>query len=452
MKSLLQNIGFVTTGNWSIPQPSMFGTDVEYCTTHRPPTLVACSPTSLLLAPAGIGRCFGLSVRHSGVSQGPRRQMLSLKSAQKARLGRLYLCCDWLCVFSRLQCGRALSLSHLDRAELSWGEVREDNRPVLAGTDCSRRGMRGGVDIQNFIEETDWPPASSLTASSKQWHRRAVASLAGWTLRHSGSCSAAGCIREDRRNKNMHYVQRGASWDWFMSVCGGVLYDRALASTNSSQHSPTTCRDDIRQPAPCNVLAQPIRHKAGSQRLANPIWNEDSPVERGGKHNAPPPPGPTESLPDFRTWESCRTMPLVGGFSQGSPVVSPALSFRRCSMLTSLHPHWFSCQNLCTQDVLSEGLCQVPSFVLASSFPSAFLVSTLSPPPPVCPLPSLVGDATKSTAVRLRWGAPSGGRVCFVVDIAICVSIQIHENNADVDLHTSLPRGATLASNGEYID
>ncbi|KAJ8867547.1 hypothetical protein PR048_031349 [Dryococelus australis] len=39
--------------------------------------------------------------------------------------------------------------------------------------------------------------------------------------------------------------------------------------------------------------------------------------------------------PDFRMWESCRTMPLVGGFSRGSPV-SPAPSFRRCSILTSI--------------------------------------------------------------------------------------------------------------------
>ncbi|KAJ8877473.1 hypothetical protein PR048_021928 [Dryococelus australis] len=41
------------------------------------------------------------------------------------------------------------------------------------------------------------------------------------------------------------------------------------------------------------------------------------------------------SLPDFHTWESCRTMPLVGGFSQGSSV-SPAFAFRRCSILTSI--------------------------------------------------------------------------------------------------------------------
>ncbi|KAJ8871265.1 hypothetical protein PR048_027573 [Dryococelus australis] len=39
--------------------------------------------------------------------------------------------------------------------------------------------------------------------------------------------------------------------------------------------------------------------------------------------------------PDFRMWESCRTMPLVGGFSRGSPV-STTLSFRCCSILTSI--------------------------------------------------------------------------------------------------------------------
>ncbi|KAJ8881111.1 hypothetical protein PR048_017584 [Dryococelus australis] len=39
--------------------------------------------------------------------------------------------------------------------------------------------------------------------------------------------------------------------------------------------------------------------------------------------------------PDFRTWESCRTMPLVGGFSRGSPV-SLTLSIRRCSISISI--------------------------------------------------------------------------------------------------------------------
>ncbi|KAJ8888825.1 hypothetical protein PR048_008319 [Dryococelus australis] len=41
------------------------------------------------------------------------------------------------------------------------------------------------------------------------------------------------------------------------------------------------------------------------------------------------------SRADFCKWESCRTLPLVSGFSQGSPVF-PALSFWRCSILTSI--------------------------------------------------------------------------------------------------------------------
>ncbi|KAJ8865663.1 hypothetical protein PR048_033183 [Dryococelus australis] len=42
--------------------------------------------------------------------------------------------------------------------------------------------------------------------------------------------------------------------------------------------------------------------------------------------------------PDFRKWESCRMMPLIGGGGGGSrgSTVSPAFSFRRCSMLTSM--------------------------------------------------------------------------------------------------------------------
>ncbi|KAJ8871087.1 hypothetical protein PR048_027391 [Dryococelus australis] len=44
---------------------------------------------------------------------------------------------------------------------------------------------------------------------------------------------------------------------------------------------------------------------------------------------------PGRVTPDLRKWESCRTIPLVGGFSRGSPV-SPAPSFRRHSVLTSI--------------------------------------------------------------------------------------------------------------------
>ncbi|KAJ8875873.1 hypothetical protein PR048_023780 [Dryococelus australis] len=48
---------------------------------------------------------------------------------------------------------------------------------------------------------------------------------------------------------------------------------------------------------------------------------------------------PAGSLPDFRMWESCWTIPLAGGFSRGTPV-SPALAFQRRSILGS---HFMSC-------------------------------------------------------------------------------------------------------------
>ncbi|KAJ8871039.1 hypothetical protein PR048_027343 [Dryococelus australis] len=45
--------------------------------------------------------------------------------------------------------------------------------------------------------------------------------------------------------------------------------------------------------------------------------------------------------PDFRKWESYRTMTLVGGFSRGSPI-TPALSSRRRSIFASFHLHRLS--------------------------------------------------------------------------------------------------------------
>ncbi|KAJ8871412.1 hypothetical protein PR048_027729 [Dryococelus australis] len=50
---------------------------------------------------------------------------------------------------------------------------------------------------------------------------------------------------------------------------------------------------------------------------------------------------PAGSPPDFRTCESCRTMPPVDGFSRGSPVF-PAVAFCRRFKLISLHAHRLS--------------------------------------------------------------------------------------------------------------
>ncbi|KAJ8891829.1 hypothetical protein PR048_004383 [Dryococelus australis] len=80
--------------------------------------------------------------------------------------------------------------------------------------------------------------------------------------------------------------------------------------------------------------------------------------------------------PDFHKWESCWMMPLVGGFSRGSPV-SPAPSFRHHSIFTaitlicfedlnvelpkSLHPLTLKnhCMN-CTGAMVAERLALLP--------------------------------------------------------------------------------------------
>ncbi|KAJ8895361.1 hypothetical protein PR048_000693 [Dryococelus australis] len=60
-----------------------------------------------------------------------------------------------------------------------------------------------------------------------------------------------------------------------------------------------------------------------------------APVELLGYLFELPPPPPPPFIADFRKWESCRYIPLVGEFSRGSPVLS-ATQFRRRSIFTSI--------------------------------------------------------------------------------------------------------------------
>ncbi|KAJ8877978.1 hypothetical protein PR048_022441 [Dryococelus australis] len=74
---------------------------------------------------------------------------------------------------------------------------------------------------------------------------------------------------------------------------------------------------------------------------------------------------PVGSLPDFRMWESCRTMPLVGGFSRGSPV-SPALTFSHHSHLVSASSAFKSHQNLSQLKMFHRGYSQLDSVIRAT--------------------------------------------------------------------------------------
>ncbi|KAJ8871811.1 hypothetical protein PR048_028151 [Dryococelus australis] len=103
---------------------------------------------------------------------------------------------------------------------------------------------------------------------------------------------------------------------------------------------------------------------------------------------------PGRITPDFRMWETCRTMPLVGEFSRGSPVF-PALSFQRYSILIFItligsqdldvksHPHLFTLftrRHFLVRTVTTNALRVpgvFPNGVLPNDgFPTAFCLMT----------------------------------------------------------------------------
>ncbi|KAJ8874860.1 hypothetical protein PR048_022750 [Dryococelus australis] len=93
---------------------------------------------------------------------------------------------------------------------------------------------------------------------------------------------------------------------------------------------------------------------------------------------------------DFGKWESCRTTPLVGRCSRGSPV-SLALAFRRRSILTSLDPHLdldvkrFDCSPPTNADRVQSPDGQPPDIGAWESCRTMLLVGGFSRGSPVYP-------------------------------------------------------------------
>ncbi|KAJ8869052.1 hypothetical protein PR048_030607 [Dryococelus australis] len=100
----------------------------------------------------------------------------------------------------------------------------------------------------------------------------------------------------------------------------GIVPDDAAGRFVSSgiSHSPTLAFRC------CSILTSLHPHRAAvAERLAR------SPPTKANRAQCP------AGSSDSRKWESCRTIPLVGGSSRGSPV-SPTPSFRRLSIFTSI--------------------------------------------------------------------------------------------------------------------
>ncbi|KAJ8881096.1 hypothetical protein PR048_017569 [Dryococelus australis] len=130
-------------------------------------------------------------------------------------------------------------------------------------------------------------------------------------------------FRNDQGGHNDGNVSEGAAAPAAKSIPGRVPpRERRLPTLSAGQRSQLLANcPPARRPARTNGPGPVVRRR---RALAC------SRANRRGR-----------SLPDFRMWESCRTMPLVGGFSRGFPV-STALLIRRYSILTSFQPHRLS--------------------------------------------------------------------------------------------------------------
>ncbi|KAJ8891943.1 hypothetical protein PR048_004502 [Dryococelus australis] len=178
---------------------------------------------------------------------------------------------------------------------------------------------------------------------------------------------------------------------------------RLAASTCSPHHSRANCNFGSR------ATVRPIANSAPSLQLGPlpPRGHGGLVVRPLASHQRDPGSIPGWVTPDFRMWESCRTWPVVGGFSRGSPV-SPALSFWRCSILTSIT--LIGCQD---HDVKSR-----PNLFTHSLCPLNFYPKSLrldySPPAKVNRVKSPTGGYR---AARCRWSAGFLGNLPFPMSV-----------------------------------
>ncbi|KAJ8884325.1 hypothetical protein PR048_016182 [Dryococelus australis] len=163
-------------------------------------------------------------------------------------------------------------------------------------------------------------------------HRRATASSNG----HAGRLGQpVGMARRADPTCRRTRSKLGYLWEQLMHGVNGIGKIREFSDLLARLHSHVFARaSDI-----CSLSVAPESSQyysiPGSVTLAimgaaGAEWLDCLPPTKANRVQYP-----GGSLPDFRKWESCRTMPLVGGFSRGSPV-SPAISFRRCTILTSI--------------------------------------------------------------------------------------------------------------------
>ncbi|KAJ8865625.1 hypothetical protein PR048_033145 [Dryococelus australis] len=249
------------------------------------------------------------------------------------------LCCREACTcYPRTRLGHLVTTHHMP-APLQRGMSNSNTaaRDAAKRSSTRMRGTRGSIDMGRKRKQVgcqDSPKAERQSAAKSlfsgahsilrkrilhTWVRRgrcdmlrmAKASCEGASLVSQAAARSA-CQRETTSVfllTTSHHKRLAGQGEWVFL-----------------RHLPPACRDSrVVQGVSLVTQGLVVRSKTAS----------DMAVSLLASHQGDPGSIPGRVTPDFRMWESCRTIPLVGGSSRGSPV-SPAPSFRLCSVLTSI--------------------------------------------------------------------------------------------------------------------
>ncbi|KAJ8898532.1 hypothetical protein PR048_003892 [Dryococelus australis] len=184
-------------------------------------------------------------------------------------------------------------------AELKGGETehRQEN-PLTSGII-----RRKSIVTQPGIEPgSPWWKASRLAAHSPRLARKQVANPMLPGVKY-------------------HWLHSGATaneqtYCWLVVRGGESLIDATRATTRRNQPAPCV----VRMPCDGGGVGPGVDRQEEQSVFAVECWLEhSSPTEANLVRF------PVGSLPNFRNWKLCRTMPLVPGFTRGSPVSLPFL-------------------------------------------------------------------------------------------------------------------------------
>ncbi|KAJ8889161.1 hypothetical protein PR048_008655 [Dryococelus australis] len=220
---------------------------------------------------------------------------------------------------------------HSPNLAMEWRSLSTADIMVWGGIACYSRSasvvFRGALTAQQYVDEILHPqllpflagiPGAIFQQDNAQPHTPRVAQDC---IRERADAKPLPNSREAGLRDDTYGVTRAAS------VCeGSTSQDHTQLSSGDTMPPVTKSRVLLQLQLGC---ATPCNCTAHDNQLVTQNSFRLPPPTKANRVQSPA--GP----PEFRKWESCQTMPLVSGFSRGSPVF-PASYFRRRSIFTSI--------------------------------------------------------------------------------------------------------------------